>query len=45
MGERLWNTNINLTTNVLNIAERLHSNAERMKLRGYKVAPVTVGLC
>lgn len=45
MAERLWNTNINLATNLLNIAERLHNNAERMRSRGYKVAPVTVGLC
>ena len=45
LGERLWNTNIDLNTNLRNIATRLNSQADRLRSRGYKIWPVTVGLC
>lgn len=45
MGERLWNTNITLANNLNNIATRLVSQSRRMRARGFKVSPVTVGLC
>lgn len=45
LGERLWNTNIDLNTYLYNIAARLQSQVERMKTRGFKMWPVTVELC
>jgi hypothetical protein len=43
--ERLWHRNINSAKELLNIAERMIAHASRMKNRGFKVAPVAVGLC
>ena len=45
LSERLWNTNININTDLNNIATRLNAQAERLKARGYKVWPVTVEIC
>lgn len=45
MGERLWNTQINIGTDLQNIATRLIAQGKRMRNRGFKVSPVTVGLC
>ena len=45
MGERLWNTNIDLNSELRNIATRLEAQVQRYRDRGYKMWPVTVGLC
>lgn len=45
IGERLWNVKIDLKTDLRNIAARLTAHSERMRQRGFKVWPVTVGLC
>lgn len=45
LAERLWNTDINIKGNLLNIVRRLISQRKRMQERGFKVSPVTVGLC
>lgn len=45
LSERLWNTNININTDLNNIATRLNAQAERLRARGYKVWPVTVEIC
>lgn len=45
MNERLWNVGIDGTKDILNIVERLVAQMRRMKERGFKVSPVTVGLC
>lgn len=44
-GERLWNVKLNITTDLKNIATRLTAHTERLRSRGFKVWPVTVGLC
>jgi hypothetical protein len=43
LGERLWN--VDAKTDLRNIAERLNVQAKRLRERGFKVSPVTVGLC
>lgn len=45
LNERLWNVGIDGTKDILNIVERLVAQMRRMKERGLKVSPVTVGLC
>lgn len=45
IGERLWNHNISIKTDLPNIAARLASHTKRLRSRGFKVSPVTVGLC
>ncbi len=45
IGERLWNVNVDLQTEIHNIATRLTAHTDRLRQRGYKVWPVTVGLC
>lgn len=45
LAERLWNSNVDISKELLNISERLIAQARRMKKRGFKVSPVTVGLC
>ena len=45
MAERLWNVNINPENSLTNIGKRLYAQTERMRARGLKVSPVTVGLC
>lgn len=45
INERLWNANIEIDKQILNIAQRLIAQSRRMKERGFKVSPVTVGLC
>jgi hypothetical protein len=45
LNERLWHVDIDGTKDVLNIVERLVAQMRRMKERGFKVSPVTVGLC
>ena len=45
MNERLWNAEVNEGSSILNIVERLTAQTKRMKERGFKVSPVTVGLC
>ncbi len=44
MGEKLWNSAIN-PAGLTNIATRLYAQSERLRERGFKVSPVTVGLC
>jgi len=44
-GERLWNDRIDLEENLRNIATRLNNHGKRLRGRGFKVSPVTVGLC
>ena len=43
LGERLWN--VDAKTDLRNIAERLNAQSKRLRERGFKVSPVTVGLC
>lgn len=45
IGERLWNDNIHIATDLRNIAARLTAHTQRLRNRGFKVWPVTVGLC
>lgn len=45
LNERLWTVSIDGTKDILNIVERLSSQMKRMKKRGFKVSPITVGLC
>ncbi len=45
LNERLWNVGIDSTKDILNIVERLVAQTRRMKERGFKASPVTVGLC
>lgn len=45
LGERLWNDGIDIKTDLNGIAKRLTAQAARMRERGFKVNPVTVGLC
>lgn len=44
-GERLWNVNVDINTELNNIATRLTAHTERLRQRGFKVWPVTVELC
>jgi len=41
IAERLWNTNIDIKSDLRNVATRLQSQAERLRSRGFKVWPVT----
>lgn len=45
IGERLWNADIDIKTKLNNIATRLIAHSERLRQRGFKVWPVTVGVC
>lgn len=45
LAERLWNTNIDINSELNNIATRLQAQAERLRSRGFKIWPVTVELC
>lgn len=45
LGERLWNDKIDINVDLLNIATRLNVHSKRLRARGFKVWPVTVGLC
>ena len=45
LNERLWNPSIDGKKDILNIASRLIAQTKRMKERGFKPSPVTVGLC
>ena len=45
IAERLWNTEIDLTVNLKNIATRLQVQMKRFRKRGFKMWPVTVELC
>lgn len=45
IGERLWNVNVDIKTEINNIATRLTAHTQRLRDRGFKVWPVTVGLC
>jgi hypothetical protein len=45
IGERLWNDYVDLDTEIRNIATRLTAHAARFRERGFKIWPVTVGLC
>lgn len=45
IGERLWNVKLNIGTSLKNIATRLTAHSERLRSRGFKVWPVTVGVC
>ena len=45
LGERLWNEEIDIKEDLRNIASRLTKHTERLRKRGFKVSPVTVGLC
>ena len=44
LGERLWNDHIDIDKDLRNIATRLVAHSQRLRARGYKVWPVTVGL-
>lgn len=45
LAERLWNSRIRIEEWRLSVAERLIRHARRIKERGFKPEPVTVGLC
>lgn len=45
MAERLWNDQLDIKSELANIAERLIGQANRMRERGFKVSPVTVQIC
>ena len=45
MGEKFWNSGVNINQTLNNVATRLNVQAERMRARGFKVSAVTVGLC
>lgn len=45
IGERLWNDQVDINTELNNIATRLTAHCDRLRARGFKVWPVTVGLC
>ena len=45
LAEKLWFSTISVGNQLRNIATRLHAQSERMRNRGFKVSPVTVGLC
>jgi hypothetical protein len=45
MAERLWNSKIDLKTNVQDIARRLVAHSRRMRSRGLKTSVVSVQLC
>jgi len=45
LAERLWHEKIDINKSLNNIATRLTAQAKRLRARGFKVAPVTVGLC
>lgn len=45
LAEKLWSSSISIASELNNIATRLHVQGERMRARGLKVSPVTVGLC
>lgn len=48
IAERLWNMGVDINGSkgeLLNIVRRLIAQRKRMVNRGFKVSPVTVGLC
>jgi len=45
VAERLWNDNVDINTELNNVATRLTAQAARLRQRGFKVWPVTVGVC
>lgn len=45
IGERLWNADVDIKTKLHNVATRLIAHADRLRQRGLKVWPVTVGVC
>jgi hexosaminidase len=45
IAERLWNVNVDINSEINNIAKRLTAHSQRLRDRGFKVWPVTVGLC
>lgn len=48
IAERLWNMGLDINGSkgeLLNIVRRLIAQRKRMVKRGFKVSPVTVGLC
>ncbi len=45
LSERLWNSEINLSTKLADIASRLVAQSRRMRDRGIKTSPVSVQLC
>ena len=45
LGERLWNEKIDVKEDLPKIASRLSNHAKRLRKRGLKVWPVTVGVC
>ena len=47
IGEKLWNNGLEIKEDgiLLNAVRRLLSHTQRLKERGFKPEPVTVGLC
>lgn len=45
LAEKLWSSSVPIATELTNIATRLQAQSERMRNRGFKVSPVSVGLC
>lgn len=45
LAERLWNDAVDIKTQLQSIAKRLLAQTQRMKARGFKMWPVTVGIC
>ena len=45
IAEKLWFSTVPVATELRNIATRLYAQSERMRNRGFRVSPVTVGLC
>ena len=45
IAQRLWNTNVDIKKDLLNIVRRLIAQKKRMNSRGFKTTPVTAGLC
>jgi hexosaminidase len=45
LAERLWNDKVDLEAELREIAKRLVGQRERMRKRGFKTSPITVGLC
>lgn len=45
IAERLWNDNVDIKVELNNVATRLTAHAARLRQLGFKVWPVTVGIC
>jgi hexosaminidase len=45
IGERLWNSKMNIKTDIRNIAARLTAHSQRLRDRGFKVWPIASGFC